>query len=325
VTKDDLMKVLRGMGDPGPQRQKKKVRSWLHRAFALAVAANNDAALSETWGRFDIKHNPVTETTLSIPNGVDKDALLDDELRTYWHAIEDVPGIVGIALRLHLILGAPRLAQLLRLQRADIRPDLITLWDIKGRSGTRRPHVLPLDAQANAYVAKLCQEGRYAFSIDGGNSHISYFDLREAALDAVGNKIPRFKLKRLRSGIETLLAKLQVSQDVRGRVQSHGLSGVQNRHYNDYDYFPQKAKALRLLTRAIVGTPSRQTSSVPASTGVQRPAAAHGRRLRPRTARRSLRQRQRLAKPQSRTKVVEVAGKAGGTAPRGNGSGGQGA
>ena len=52
-------------------------------------------------------------------------------------------------LRLHLRLGAPRIAQLLRLLRADIQPDSLTLWDGKGRPGSNpRAHMLPLDAQA---------------------------------------------------------------------------------------------------------------------------------------------------------------------------------
>jgi hypothetical protein len=56
------------------------------------------------------------------------------------------------------------------------------------------------------------------------------------ASDIVGDAIAGFQLKRIRSGIETLLAARRVSREVRGHLQSHGLTGVQARHYDGHDY-----------------------------------------------------------------------------------------
>ena len=47
---------------------------------------------------------------------------------------------------------------------------------------------------------------------------------------------------RIRSGVETLLAANGVSQEVRGHLQSHGLTGVQARHYDGHDYMPEKCR-----------------------------------------------------------------------------------
>ena len=41
-----------------------------------------------------------------------------------------------------------------------------------------------------------------------------------------------FELKRIRSGIETLLVAQGVSREIRGHLQSHGLTGVQARYYD---------------------------------------------------------------------------------------------
>lgn len=60
-------------------------------------------------------------------------------------------------------------------------------------------------------------------------------------------KIPGFKTKRIRSGVETLLASAGVSEDIRGRLQSHGVGGVQTCHYNAYDYAKEKHAALETL------------------------------------------------------------------------------
>jgi len=70
-----------------------------------------------------------------------------------------------------------------------------------------------------------------------------------AALSAWAKEVPHriedFQAKRIRSGVETLLTSAKVSSDIRGRLQSRGISGVQARHYDGYDYDPKSAKPLK--------------------------------------------------------------------------------
>ena len=61
------------------------------------------------------------------------------------------------------------------------------------------------------------------------------------------NLLTNFNAKRIRSGVETLLAKYKFSEDLRGRLQSHGVSGVQNRHYDGHDYIDEKREMLQKL------------------------------------------------------------------------------
>ena len=77
------------------------------------------------------------------------------------------------------------------------------------------------------------------------------------AHDAVGDKIVDFQLKRIRSGVETLLAASGISREIRGHLQSHGLTGVQARHYDGHDYLPEKRHALEVL-HAAIEPPRRQ-------------------------------------------------------------------
>jgi hypothetical protein len=58
-------------------------------------------------------------------------------------------------------------------------------------------------------------------------------------------------MKRVRSGVDTLLAGLGFSDKVRGRLQSHGIGGVQDAHYNDHDYYVEKHEALEALHQAL--------------------------------------------------------------------------
>jgi hypothetical protein len=56
-----------------------------------------------------------------------------------------------------------------------------------------------------------------------------------------------FTLRDLRRTLETLMAGWGVSSDARKHLQSHGLGGVQQRHYDQYEYLREKRAALRAL------------------------------------------------------------------------------
>ena len=53
-----------------------------------------------------------------------------------------------------------------------------------------------------------------------------------------------------------------VSKEARGHLQSHGLTGVQAKHYDDYDYLQEKREALQVLYKLLesTGTPQRLRS-----------------------------------------------------------------
>ena len=76
-----------------------------------------------------------------------------------------------------------------------------------------------------------------------------------------------FSMRDLRRTAETHMAALGVSSDVRAQIQSHGLGGIQARHYDRHDYMPEKraaralwAQRFRNLPRAPRQTPPRTKS-----------------------------------------------------------------
>ena len=69
-------------------------------------------------------------------------------------------------------------------------------------------------------------------------------DISTALVEARAVREP-FQLRDLRRTCETMLAGLGVSSDIRAQLQSHGLGGVQNRHYDRHDYAPEKAPPSR--------------------------------------------------------------------------------
>ena len=175
-----------------------------------------------------------------------------DELRTYWQIIKRVGGFKGALLRLHLLTGGQRVEQLVNLQTENIELGSFLIYDGKGRPGRPpRPHTVPLTKEGAKALAAGQPSGGFALSTSGGKAHVAATTLSNWAAGVVGERIKDFQAKRIRSGVETLLASAGVSQDIRGRLQSHGISGVQARHYDGHDYLPEKRKALETLHKLL--------------------------------------------------------------------------
>jgi len=66
-----------------------------------------------------------------------------------------------------------------------------------------------------------------------------------------------FLLQDIRRTIETTLASLGVSQDLRAQIQSHGLGGIQQKHYNRHDYSNEKRDALEKWARWLLSGRTR--------------------------------------------------------------------
>lgn len=263
VTAEQIADLMRGLIEAGKGRTANKLRAYLRSAYQIAKSAALKPSVPLAFKAFAIKHNPASDTEAdSTQNRADKDPLTVEELQHYWKCIRSIDGRKGAALRLHLLTGGQRIEQLVKLRTTDVTKASIKLFDRKGRPGAvARAQVVPLIAPAAECLAALDPSGEFALSTDGGESHIAATTLSGWAKAAVGETIEHFQAKRIRSGIETLLASRSISQEVRGRLQSHGLAGVQDRHYNAYDYLPEKEHALNVLFQAL--EPSRRSSKKP--------------------------------------------------------------
>jgi hypothetical protein len=112
-------------------------------------------------------------------------------------------------------------------------------------------------ARAAATLREFPRAGEFVISTSGGRLPIDPSTASNWARETVGEAIPAFQLKRVRSGVETLLASQGMSREIRGHLQSHGLTGVQYRHYDGHDYLLEKRRALELLFEAV--EPPRRT------------------------------------------------------------------
>lgn len=253
VTMEQTADMMRRTLELGKGRTANKLRSYVRAAYQTAKASRSKASIPVKFKAYNITHNPAADTSPDeSANQPDKRPLTPEEMRSYWQCIKHIEGFKGAVLRLHLLTGGQRIQQLVCLRTADANTDSITLYDGKGRPGTApRPHTIPLTAQAAAALKQCAPEGEYAISTDSGKTHLGAVTLSKWAVDAVGDAITDFQAKRLRSGVETLLASERVSSEIRGRLQSHGIAGVQARHYDGHSYSVEKLEALNKLYKTL--------------------------------------------------------------------------
>lgn len=256
--------LLRKIVEDGTGRTAAKVRSMLHAAFNLALRAESDPLAPASLIPFGIELNPIASTAaLSKFNQTRDRNLSYSELGAVWRALQPTADerLVVKAMRLTLRLGGQRGKQLLRVKRvADIELEsgLITIYDRKGRRPKPRAHVLPLTAHALEDVRALIERSEALDSdwlFASGKGTLGSDGLSDLAKELSDRFVEEgvcsqaFQFSDLRRTAETLLASLKVSKDTRAQLQSHGLSGVQTRHYDRYEYMEEKLQALELWER----------------------------------------------------------------------------
>jgi integrase len=271
VTVDQFVALISALTETGKGRTAAKLRSYLRAAYSLAISSKTDPETPLILRSFGIEANPVASVgarALSKYNRARKRVLDASEMGAFLRRVESLPdGTQKDVLKLLLFLGGQRPMQLLRATPADIdlKAATITLYDGKGSRREPRRHVLPLVKQAAEILGRRlvsANAGIPLFSTDERTT------MRHETLSVIVGEISAemlkakevredFELRDLRRTAETMLASLRVPSDVRAQLLSHGLGGVQNRHYDHHDYALEKKQALerwaRHLTTLIAG------------------------------------------------------------------------
>jgi hypothetical protein len=259
VSSDDLLAVVARVAEAGKLTEARKLRAYLSGAYNAGLRARQDARGLAALRDLRIAHNPARDlVAIDGGNNARDRALSATELRAYWARIKDMEGSTGGLLRFHLLTGAQRVEQLARLTTADYVPDgpSVRLRDSKGRRKQARVHEVPLIPEAAAALIAMQGGalGPYLFTVTGGQSGAVYATLQHR-LRAVAEMMVKdgdlpgglFTPGDLRRTVETRLAAAGVSMEVRAQLQSHGLGGVQARHYDRHDYLREKRGALEAL------------------------------------------------------------------------------
>ena len=132
----------------------------------------------------------------------------------------------------------------------------------KGTPKEAREHDVPLIEEAVLAMREM-GDGPYLFTLTHGATPAGISgmgDALDAANEAMGKaeELPggRFTARDLRRTVETRLSAEGVSLEDRSHLQSHGLSGVQNRHYDKYKRINEARAALEKL-RLLLDPPGK--------------------------------------------------------------------
>lgn len=271
ITHKGINTVLAKLINDGKGRTAGKLRSYLRAAYAAATAAEYDPIIHPALHGFNLTANPVAAVpakTLARYNKAGDRVLSESELRLLLAELKKQDTLAAEAVLLCLYLGGQRIAQTLRLTPADVdlEEGTVTLYDPKGARQIARTHVLPLNTPARAIVERQLAAGKpHLFAHDQVPLRPEKLSavvtaISDTLLEAKAIRVP-FHLKDVRRTAETLFARMGISSDVRAQLLSHGLGGVQQRHYNKHDYAHEKQAALDAWAAKLAAIESGEAQS----------------------------------------------------------------
>lgn len=253
VTGREIAEMVRTVIEKGKERTAGVLRSCLSAAYNCGRRAPFDGKLPSVFIKFDIEANPV-DPVATIAIKPRKRTLNGDELKGYLAHLSD-DNLIDAALKLALYAGGQRMAQLLRaeVKHYDAEAKTLLLFDPKGKRQEPRAHLLPLAPVAAGIVAKLAKRAKredstLLFSSRGSVVHWATPGKRVKEIAGQLNGEP-FDLRDIRRTAETMLASKGISRDIRAQLLSHGIEGIQAKHYDMHTYINEKRAALQKWER----------------------------------------------------------------------------
>lgn len=267
ITLDDCVKIVGRVKDAGKLRQADKLRSYIRTAFTKAINARGDVNAPEKLRSLNVKVNPARDMTIVHGSNNTRDRVLSlSEFHHYWQRVKQEPEPARSLLMLHVLTGGQRQVQLARVTLNDIDRDApsMTLLDFKGRRTAPRLHEVPLLPEALDAIDRITGSGQFVFSANGGKTPIGEAYILDRVKKIVSDMDQAGELEKgpftagtIRATIETRLSAkpYRVQSDVLAQLLSHGLGGVQARHYQRHDFFEEKLEALEMLRRMAEAEP----------------------------------------------------------------------
>ncbi|WP_447832470.1 tyrosine-type recombinase/integrase [Aeromonas salmonicida] len=255
VTAHDIKIILAHMIRRGADTQSNRVRSYLMAAFNHGLQHDNDPANFIDDAKFGLLLNPVA----AIPKQkaaerVGERFLTWVEARQLLYDMEQ-PTSLGLTLRslirLCFFTGGQRPYELAASRWASIDWQAKTLTITAALSKNGRPHLLPLTDSALRVLREqqaATADSPFIFAhATKPNEPMPMASLSQA-IDRYRKRseIAHFIPRDFRRTCKTLMGELGIAKDLRDRLQNHALNDVSSKHYDRYEYLPEKRRALEL-------------------------------------------------------------------------------
>lgn len=251
IERSDVNALLDAIVDRGAPMQAGKVLALVRKLFNFGIE------------RGVLAVNPATRIPRPTRPRIRDRVLADDEIRAFWHGLDQskVRKQIRAALRLQLLTGQ-RIGEVLGARWCDVDLEAGTWLVPATRSKNRREHMVPLSPAAVSVLKDQLAIGALVFPAARGDqpirSEVAAHELAEA-LPKLG--AGKFTTHDLRRTVETRLAALGFGREVRDRVLNHVDRSVGATHYNRHDYLVEKRRALEAWATALAAVLDQSTRS----------------------------------------------------------------
>ena len=258
VTSGQIKHILAGIIQRGAVVHSNRIRSYLMAAFNYGLKADNDPMNTSAGITFGLEANPVSVIPKqSSAEKVGDTWLTLEELRFLMEHFAEATN-VGLLMQ-HLIrfciyTGGQRPFEMIASQWCDVDFQQKTLLVTADVSKNKREHLIPLTESAlqelscvqeltkeksSPYIFPLSTNGKRPVRTDSLARAIMYFR-------ACNPDFKIFTARDLRRTCKTLMGEAGISKEIRDRIQNHALNDVSSKHYDRYDYLPEKRRALEI-------------------------------------------------------------------------------
>ncbi|MGR5238029.1 tyrosine-type recombinase/integrase [Vibrio alfacsensis] len=256
ATTHDFMLVLADMIKRGAVTQSNRVRSYLMAAYNYGLFHDNDPANFIDEAKFGLTVNPIA----AIPKQkhaerVGEHYLSFSEVKTLLDDMENVfeRFKMGHSIRnlisLCFFTGGQRPYELISSKWESVDWEQKTLLVTPELSKNKRSHLVPLTDSALMILERQKQAEP--------NSPFIFphrFNEKPMRTDSLSQSITRYRdasplvrpfvARDIRRTCKTLMGELGISKELRDRLQNHALNDVSSKHYDRYEYLPEKRRAL---------------------------------------------------------------------------------
>jgi integrase len=253
ITADDVKHILQAMYDRGITTTLNRTRGDLHAAFNVGLTYDHDITVQRSSPLcFDISSNPVAKIKkIKKFERVLERNLNTEELRIVWGACCQYMNPVYASLLKIMICTGFHPVELLRLSSTDIITDEKAIYMTQTKSST--PNLILLNKYAWEEIQtrlngpsanNLLFPSRVSNPKSDDYDRASVLSNQVAALRS-NLPIESFTPRDIRRTVKTLMGKAGISKTMRDRMQNHTASDVSGKHYDRYDYLPEKKAAMK--------------------------------------------------------------------------------
>ena len=275
ITAEDIKLILKAMYDRGITTTINRTRGDLHAAFNVGLTYDHDITIQRADNLcFDISNNPVAKVKkIKQFERALKRFLKPEELHIVWDSCADHMNPVYASLLKIMVCTGYHPAELMRLTIDDIQSEDKAIYMTKTKSGV--PNLIPLNrfawSEIQNRIANTDSSG-LLFPSRVSNPKGDIYSRVSVLSNQVADMRPHLSIEAftprdIRRTVKTLMGRAGITKEMRDRIQNHAVSDVSDKHYDQYEYMPEKRAAMktweRWLAKHVIEPKIEQSKVVP--------------------------------------------------------------